>query len=458
MPSPVNSWGHSPMTRTLQSIPVAKGLPVLGNVTFDSPLWLVDQYHKLGPVFWMSILQHRMIVLAGPEANLLMREEGDTLFTSRDTWKNVLEAFGSDNPFMLARDGPDHATLRAGLKVGYAGSTLYPQMPKLMDSLVRLMMRWPRHQAMSVTPLVKRLVSLLLAYMAINQEPDEVMDDLIYLFRAVIKIHLTRTRPGFMKYMPQYLTSQRNVLAMGKRIWNEHLMHDMAEEGGNFIDHVRRFQAEHPDLMTENDAIATIQTPFLAGMDTAAGSLSFLLYHILRDPALREMVIAEADQLFADGVPTRASLHRMRQTRWIAMESLRMHPIAMTLPRTSICDFEFQGHHIPAGTRCLIAISVTHHLSEFFPEPLRFDIERYAPPRMEHTQTHAYVPYGIGSHACLGASTADLLFLLVTAALFHHLEVEMSPPDHVLNVIRNPLTCPDDSFRMIVTGERRASQ
>ena len=95
------------------------------------------------------------------------------------------------------------------------------------------------------------------------------------------------------------------------------------------------------------------------------------------------------------------------------MESLRMHPIAMTLPRTSTRDFEFQGHHIPANTRCLIAISVTHHLTEFFPEPRRFDIERYAPPRMEHTQTHAYVPYGIGSHACLGASTADLLFLLV---------------------------------------------
>ena len=68
-----------------------------------------------------------------------------------------------------------------------------------------------------------------------------------------------------------------------------------------------------------------------------------------------------------------------------------------------------------------------------------------------------YAPYGLGAHTCLGASTADLLFLIVSAALFHHWQVEMDPADYNLKVAMLPLPAPDDRFRMRLTEVRRMS-
>ena len=444
----------SPLT-----IPDAPGCPLVGNVrpmTTDIRRFLTEQYLRLGPVFRVSALQHRMTVLAGPEANALVQGEAGRLFSSGAVWKGLRKVFEMDNPSMIELDGPDHARLRGGLRAGYAGSSLYPQMPKLVAAQLRMMEEWPRGQPFAAFDRIKRLVSSLLGYMATNQAPDEAMDDLIYFFRVMIQIHIQKTRPSLLQYLPRYVRTRRSVLNMARRIWDEQGERACLDAKGNFVDLVRQFQAENPDLMTERDAVAAIQGPFIAGLDTAASATSFLLYHILRDPGLKAAIVAEADQAFAAGLPDRASLRHMVKTRWAAMEVLRMYPPAPALSRYAVTDFDFQGYRISAGTRCLIAHTVTHYLPEFFPRPEQFDVERYSPARKEHAQPHAYAPYGLGPHTCLGASTADLLYLIITAALFRHFRLDMQPPDQKLRLVMQPLPSPSAHFRVVVTGTRHA--
>ena len=439
------------------TIPLAPGPPIVGNVV---PMltamgrFLTTQYQRLGPVFRVPILNHRPLVLAGPDANALMKQQGHRLFSSGAVMQDIHQVLGGDNPTLIELDGPDHRTMRAGLKDGYSGRTLYPQMEKLVHSQLNLLQGWPRGTAIPAFAYVKRLVSSLLGYMATNEEPDEIMDDLIYFFRALVQIHIRKVRPGFMKYLPRYAASKRSVLAMMRRIWDEHHVRDYLERDGDFVDLIRKFHAEHPRLMNERDAVAALIGPFIAGMDTAASATSFLLYHVLRDPELHRAVVAEADLAFANGCPDRDSLRQMLQTRHGAMEILRLHPPAPVLARTSIAAFRFQGYEIPKDEYCIIANTVTHHLPEYFPEPERFDLDRYAAHRKEHMQPNVYCPYGLGSHTCLGATTADLLYLIVSAVLFRHFHVEMQPPDHELNVVMNPLPSPDDRFRITITGER----
>ena len=439
------------------TIPLAPGPPIVGNVV---PMltamgrFLTTQYQRLGPVFRVPILNHRPLVLAGPDANALMKQQGHRLFASGAIMQDIHQVLGGDNPTLIELDGPDHRTMRAGLKDGYSGRTLYAQMEKLVHSQLHLLQGWPRGVPIPAFAHVKRLVSSLLGYMATNQEPDEVMDDLIYFFRALVQIHIRKVRPGFMRYLPRYVSSRRSVLAMMRRIWDDHKMRDYLEQDGDFVDLIRRFHAQHPRLMNERDAVAALIGPFIAGMDTAASATSFLLYHTLREPELHRAIVAEADLAFANGVPDRDSLRQMIQTRRAAMEILRLHPPAPVLPRTSIAAFPFRGYEIPKDEYCMIANTVTHHLPEFFPDPERFDVGRYAPERKEHMQPNAYCPYGLGPHTCLGASTADLLYLIVSAVLFRHFHVEMQPPDQEINVVMNPLPSPDDQFRITITGER----
>lgn len=439
------------------TIPVAPGPPIVGNML---PMltamgdFLTKQYLRLGPVFRVRILNHRLLVLAGPEANALMKRQGHRLFTSGEVMQDIHQVLGGDNPTVIELDGPDHRTMRAGLKDGYSGRTLYEQMEKLVRSQFHLLRNWPLRTPIAAFPHVKRLVSSLLGYMATNQEPAEIMDDLIYFFRALVQIHIQKVRPISMKYLPRYVTAKRSVQAMARRIWDQHHVRDYLDRGGDFVDLIRKFHAEHPRLMNERDAVAALIGPFIAGMDTAASATSFLLYYILRDPDLHRAAVAEADQAFAAGFPDRDSLRGMVRTRHAAMEILRLHPPAPALPRTSIADFDFQGYRIPKDEYCIIANTVTHHLPQFFPDPQRFNADRYAPGRQEHLQPNVYCPYGLGPHTCLGASVADLLYLVITAVLFRHFHVEMQPPDQDLRVVMNPLPGPDDRFRIAITGTR----
>ena len=142
-------------------------------------------------------------------------------------------------------------------------------------------------------------------------------------------------------------------------------------------------------------------TPFMVGLDTSSTATSFAIYALLKHPELLDRMRAEADDLFAAGDPTEEDLGRMPVTQRVVMETLRVYPIVQALTRTVTNSFDFAGYRIPAGAWVLIANSVTHKLPDFFPDPERFDIERYSPERREHLQPGVYAPFGLGHHAYL---------------------------------------------------------
>ena len=94
-----------------------------------------------------------------------------------------------------------------------------------------------------------------------------------------------------------------------------------------------------------------------------------------------------------------------------------------------------------------MATSVTHRLPEFFPDPDRFDIDRYLPERAEHRQPNVFVPFGVGTHHCLGGNFAETQTLLVIATVFHAAELELDPPGYELKMTNVPTPRPAKSFR-----------
>ena len=146
------------MATAALTIPLAPGLPIVGNVVpmlTAMSTFLTTQYQRLGPVFRVPILNHRPLVLAGAEANALMKTEGQRLFSSGAVMRDIHQVLGGDNPTLIELDGPDHRTMRAGLKDGYSGRTLYAQMEKLVRSQLHLLQGWPRGTAIPAFAYVK---------------------------------------------------------------------------------------------------------------------------------------------------------------------------------------------------------------------------------------------------------------------------------------------------------------
>ena len=87
-----------------------------------------------------------------------------------------------------------------------------------------------------------------------------------------------------------------------------------------------------------------------------------------------------------------------------------------------------------------MATTVPHYLPEYFPQPERFDIDRYLPERNEHRQPGAYAPFGLGPHRCLGNGFAEVQIAVTLATIMHNVELVLDPPDYELQI--NPAPTP----------------
>ena len=194
----------------------------------------------------------------------------------------------------------------------------------------------------------------------------------------------------------------------------------------DLIDDLLDLHDADPKFFPEADLKIAAMGPFVAALDTVAGTSAFMLYALLRNPDVLAKVREEADALLNGDVPAEQALREMDATHRAAMETMRI--VIPMLIRTAANSFEFAGHRIPAGERLIIATAVPHYLPEYFPEPERFDIDRYTPERAEHKQPYVYAPFGLGPHRCLGNGFAEVQIAVTMATILHEVDLDLDGP------------------------------
>src|SRR5699024_8773762 len=98
--------------------------------------------------------------------------------------------------------------------------------------------------------------------------------------------------------------------------------------------------------------------------------------------------------------------------------------------------------------RMLLPISATHFDARFFPEPGRFDIDRFSAPRDEHKQAAVFAPFGLGLRDGLGEAMGELQTMMMIAILMRNFRVELDSPGYEMRVVAAPLRRPDHGFRV----------
>ena len=106
-------------------------------------------------------------------------------------------------------------------------------------------------------------------------------------------------------------------------------------------------------------------------------------------------------------------------------EALRMIPPVPSLPRRALRSFEYAGYHIPAGAPVSVSPAMTHILEEYWPNPDRFDPERFTPEQVKARHKYAWVPFGGGAHMCLGLHFAYMQIKVLMAHLLTRYRVEI---------------------------------
>jgi len=209
--------------------------------------------------------------------------------------------------------------------------------------------------------------------------------------------------------------------------------------------------------LTESEVRGEARTMFFAGHHTAAACLTWTLYLLATHPEIRQRILAEVDEVLHDSPPTLADLPRLEYTTQVIQESMRLYPPAWALfAREAIEDVEIGGYTLPRGSWVFMYPWVLHRDRRFFPQPLEFRPERFAPDKIELLPTGAYIPFGLGGHNCIGGRIAMTAVQLALPALVQQFDFDLpsgapQPELHTSISLR-----PKQDIRMIVRA-RQAS-
>jgi len=167
------------------------------------------------------------------------------------------------------------------------------------------------------------------------------------------------------------------------------------------------------DLQLRDEAL----TIFLAGHETTATALSWTWHLLARNPEAEVRLHAELAAVLAGRAPTAGDLPRLPCTRAVLAESMRLYPPAWTIGREPKEAFEAGGYRIRAGSVVLVSPWIVHHDPRWWPDPMRFDPDRWTAEREAELPRFAYFPFGGGPRKCIGEGFAWTEGILVLATL-----------------------------------------
>ncbi len=181
--------------------------------------------------------------------------------------------------------------------------------------------------------------------------------------------------------------------------------------------------------MTDEQARDEAITLFNAGHDTTAAGLTWLWYLLARHPEVEQKLRDEAQSVLGEREAGYADLPSLPYAAMVVKESLRLYPPAWALiARLAVTDVRLGDFVIRKGGWVYIYPWVLQRDSRFFPEPERFDPERFSPGRVESIPQHAYIPFGAGPHVCIGNTFAQMEMVLAVSTIVRRFRLVL-PPD-----------------------------
>jgi cytochrome P450 len=187
---------------------------------------------------------------------------------------------------------------------------------------------------------------------------------------------------------------------------------------------VRDERGEPLPLRRVRDEAATFM---LAGHETTANALSWMWYLLALNPAARDRMLAEVDEVLGDRRPRFEDVARLPWTAACVQEAMRVYSPAWVLPRLCVEDDVIDGHRIRRGSTVLIPINSIHHDERFWPEPEVFDPARFLPENLRSHHRSAYLPFGGGRRVCIGKTFAMIEATLVTALMSRRFVYDLKP-------------------------------
>lgn len=204
-----------------------------------------------------------------------------------------------------------------------------------------------------------------------------------------------------------------------------------AEQRSDLLSLLMRARDEAGEAMSDEQVRDEALTLFIAGHETTATALSWCIYLLAQHPDIYAKVQQEIDGVLQGRSPAYADLPRLPYTLQVIKEAMRLYPPGWLLNRRALRPLEIAGYQVRKGQLVMVSIYTIHRRPDYFPDPERFDPDRFLPENEKCLPRHAYVPFGAGPRICIGNHFALMEAHLLVATLMQRVAFESVPGQQI---------------------------
>ena len=372
------------LAREIPTVPLRKLLFNPHRRSGNLPAMLAHLAKEFGPVFKIAPpFMEPMIFLAGEKTNHWAHRYGRLYLTAGVYIRDFETAYGGHG-ILPALDGADHYRYRKSMGPSYSRRRLEGQLDALFDYARTEMDTWTVGATLQANSMCRRLINAEISPLAVGVDSQDIIDDVLDYKKRALMTHAMKVMPKFMLSTP---SMKRKAKAIDELIHRVQSAHTPAQRAGcprDIVDDLLSLHSTDQQFMPESNLRFALSSPLVASF-YLGDVLSLALHAMVTQPGMLEGIRAEADALFDHGDPAAEDLteEALDVTNRFIKELLRIYPIVAVSVRTVTNTVAIEGYELPVGARVFIAQAASHYMEDVFPEPERFDIDRFLPDRRE---------------------------------------------------------------------------
>ena len=416
--------------------PIAPGrLPVLGHLVqlLARPLDFLHRSHPLGDVVEVRLGQSRAYLVndAGLVNRVLVTDAKK--FDKGAFWDKLKPLIGDG---VATAKGADHVRQRRMIQPAFHGQRMAGYARTMSDYLERLAESWRPGEVLSVPDMAQQMTIEISASTLFSSQLGAAAADAIRRDFPVVEAGVVKRMmlPAALEKLPtrgnrRYDAAVRNLL--------ESIADTVAAYRADGTDHgdvlsllVLGRDEDTGAAMTDQQVHDDVIQLALSASATTAQTLCWAFYELGQHPEIADRIVAEVREVAGDRPPEYDELTRLDYTGRFVSEVLRLYASWLLMRRT-LGPTALGQYELPAGAQVLISPYAMHRDPSIYSDPLRLDPDRWLPERAGAIPRHSFIPFGAGSHQCLGTRFGWTELVVALATLLPRWELQPIPGHRV---------------------------
>jgi cytochrome P450 len=418
--------------------PGPKNSPIVGNLRpfRANPLgFLTKAAREYGDLVYFRVMRQHMYLVNHPDyvREILVSNQNNFIKSRALQRAKVLLGEG-----LLTSEGQHHLRQRRLVQPAFHRERLAGYASAMSECAVRWRERLQAGSTLDISTEMPQLTLSIVARTLFSAEVQSEASEIGAAMTTVLEMFRLLLMP-FSEYMeklplPHVRRFEKARARLDATIYG--LIRERRNSGvdaGDLLSMLLLAQDEEKGggRMTDEQVRDEALTLFLAGHETTANALTWTWYLLSRHPEVERRLHAEIDSVLGDRAPELADVPELRYAEMILAEALRLYPPAWAIGRKAKGEFTLGEFEIPASSICIMSPYVVQRDARWFPDPEKFDPERWTPEARDARPKFSYFPFGGGARVCIGERFAWMEGVIVMAAIAQKWRLHLAPGKRV---------------------------